>query len=253
MRLVERWVLFLFILAGVGGMFFYSTGTEELDITPSPPDSLVKGSLVPEEFEELLPVYSSPILSARAYKEALTTQFWVGEDAGPENGFIANDDSYWDTRWVEHFGGVDNPECRDDFYPCDFVPKENPFYVALPYGEFRGGGRTLKDSARDIPWFSLEHEEPLLKNRWVEVVFKDTTCYGQWEDVGPFLTDDFEYVFGNEAPSNEDGVGAGLDVSPALWDCLGLRTNTTTSWRFVSEAEVPPGPWKEIVTTYPGN
>ncbi|MBP9710753.1 MAG: hypothetical protein KBD50_00590 [Candidatus Pacebacteria bacterium] len=194
---------------------------------------------------------TDPLQLAPVYKTTLTTQFWVGEVSDESNGFIPNHESYWDDQWMQHFGGVDDPECRKGFYPCGFTPKENPFYVALPYGEYEeeSDGLTLKSSTRLIPWFSPESSQELLKNRWVEVRYGNKTCYGQWQDVGPFLTDDFTYVFGSDAPHNTFGVGAGLDVSPALWDCLGLTTNEITKWRFVSASEVPAGPWKEIITT----
>ncbi len=185
------------------------------------------------------------------YKSVVTTQFWVGEGADESNGFIANADSYWDSNWQEHFGGIDDPSCREGYYPCGFVPKENPFYFALPYGEYMPESDKLKASVLRISWYFPNDTEPLLKNRWIEVVFAGEVCYGQWQDVGPFLTDDADYVFGGAPPSNTFGEHAGLDVSPALWDCLGLETNEVTKWRFVDESEVPSGPWKEIVTTSP--
>lgn len=178
----------------------------------------------PSVFVPPKPVQLQPV-----YKSAITTQFWVGESSDESNGFIPNDDSYWDSNWVEHFGGVDTPQCRDGYHPCGFTPQENPFYVALPYGGEKDG--------------------PLLKNRWIEVVYTGKTCYGQWEDVGPFLENDVEYVFGNAAPSNTFGEKAGLDISPALWDCLGLTDNAITKWRFIEAPKVPAGPWKEIITT----
>lgn len=205
----------------------------------------------PLKDEPALQVYraspSSP--STPSYKHVLTTKFWVGEEEGPENDYIANDDSYWDIHWVEHYGGVDTPECRNGYLPCGFTPKENPFYIALPYGEYRADSRSLKESVQQIPWFSSTRTTSLLKNQWIEVTYKSTTCYGQWEDVGPFLIDDFDYVFGDAPPSNTFGVRAGLDVSPALWDCLGLTTNATTSWRFVDAVDVPEGPWTKVITT----
>lgn len=190
------------------------------------------------------PVQLSPV-----YKRAITTQFWVGESSNESNGFISNHESYWDDAWMTHFGGIDTPECRIGYYPCGFVPQENPFYVALPYGEFEEGSDILKRSAQNIPWFSSNASESLLKNRWIEVVYQGKVCYGQWQDVGPFLTDDFDYVFGSNPPTNTFGEQAGLDISPALWDCLGLTTNEVTEWRFVNTNQVPDGPWKKIITT----
>ena len=174
----------------------------------------------------------------------------MGEPSTASNAFIPNDISYWDDKWMKHFGGVDDPETRCDFHPCTFAPLENPFYFALPYGEFNMETGTLKDSARQVPWFSENAPEPLLKNRWIEVKYSDNICYGQWEDVGPNGEDDFVYVFGDAiSPINTFGAHAGLDVSPSLWDCLGLSDNDVTSWRFVDSSSVPSGPWKDTVTS----
>lgn len=186
---------------------------------------------------------------AAPYKKAITSYFWVGEDASPENGFISNAQSAWDANWVLHFGGVDDPHKRCGFYPCGFIPNENPFYFALPYTEF-DYKHDLKSSTGNIPWAEeAEEGAHLLKNRWIEIVHKGKKCYAQWEDVGPFETDDFEYVFGkNEVPKNTFGLKAGLDVSPAVRDCLGLSGSGETFWRFVPAADVPMGPWREIIT-----
>lgn len=248
MSVTVRGVLLLLLLSGIAAALSYST--HESELAPAPlASSTTSHSILPLVPVKPLPVYSPEASDARGYKEVLTTLFWVGEESAPDNGFIANHDSYWDTSWEENFGGVDDPMCRDGFYPCEFIPTENPFYFALPYGEYDEGTRRLKASARQIPWYAASGNAPLLKNRWIEVVYDGKTCYGQWEDVGPFLTDDFYYVFGDSGPSNALGVGAGLDISPAFWECLELTTNSVTAWRFVSEEDVPEGPWKEIITT----
>lgn len=206
------------------------------------------GSSTPAPEPEPTPAEGTPMSTQPVVrKSAFTTLFWAGEGADASNGYISNVPSYWDEKWGEHFGGVDDPEDRCGYRPCSFVPKENPFYVALPYGEYGSSG--LKASAKNVPWYSAGSSAPLLKNRWVEVAYRDSVCYGQWQDVGPFEEDDFAYVFGNAAPKNTYGVKAGLDVSPALYDCLGMTTNATTEWRFVDAADVPDGPWKETVTT----
>ena len=42
---------------------------------------------------------------------------------------------------------------------------------------------------------------------------------------------------------------AGLDVSPAVRDCLGFKNrNAVVDWRFLEASKVPGGPWKDIVT-----
>jgi hypothetical protein len=68
-------------------------------------------------------------------------------------------------------------------------------------------------------------------------------CYAQWEDVGPFHTDSAGYVFGDERPSPNVNHGAGIDVSPAVRDYLGLGPLDMVDWRFVEQATVPNGPW----------
>jgi hypothetical protein len=185
--------------------------------------------------------------AATSFKDTMTTLFWVGESADAENAFIANDQSYWDKDWQDHYGGVDDPFRRDGHWPQGFTPKENPFYVALPYGEFTEANE-LKLGALDVPWFDPGHS-PLLKNHWVEIVFKGRSCFAQWQDVGPCGEDDFGFVFGDSLkPRNTFDARAGLDVSPAVWHYLGMTQNQVASWRFVDGRDVPAGPWSEILT-----
>lgn len=183
------------------------------------------------------------------YKYVMTTFFWVGEPETASNGYISNVASAWDAKWMEHYGGEDIGTSRCGYTPCAFTPKENPFYVALPYNDLDPSGQR-KATASQIPWFSVEQsQKSLLKNHWVEMVFNNRTCYGQLEDVGPTEHDDFAYVFGNAAPINQFGAKAGLDVSPAVRDCLGMKDNGLVNWRFVDASDVPDGPWKQTVTT----
>lgn len=182
------------------------------------------------------------------WKRAIATVFWVGEAASEENGFIHNRSSAWDASWLEHYGGVDDPLERCGNEPCDFVAKENPFYVALPYNDLDETGRP-KESAARIPWYE-KSQKSILKNRWVEVRFQGKECFGQWEDVGPFNEDDIEYVFGDaNTPLNTDGEKAGIDLSPAMSDCLGIDGSEEVQWRHVAGENVPAGPWRKTVTT----
>lgn len=182
------------------------------------------------------------------HRNIVATVFWIGEEATEANDFIDNEESIWDAYWVESFGGVDEPEERDGWFPEDFIPQENPFYVALPYSDFEG--REQKEDLTVIPWYQepVEENTSLVKNRWVRIYYQDKVCYGQWEDAGPGLTDDVDYVFGRAEPQNDFGVGAGIDVSPALRDCLGMGTSAKVDWQFVDGEDVPDGPWKEIIT-----
>ena len=185
--------------------------------------------------------------TAPGFKETTTTMFWVGEPADAANAFISNTESYWDKDWLASFGGVDDPFDRDRHWPAGFTPKENPFYVALPYGELQNDG-LLKSEAYEVPWYR-PGIAPLLKNRWVEIRHNLRVCFAQWQDVGPCGEDDFAFVFGASLiPLNTFDAKAGLDVSPAVWHALGMTENALTAWRFVDEFEVPEGPWTEIVT-----
>jgi hypothetical protein len=183
-------------------------------------------------------------------KRAVTTVFWVGERADRDNDYISNAESAWDRRWEEHFGGYDDPDDRCGYRPCGFEPDENPFYVALPYNDLDDDG-DRKDSASDVPWFGAQQTPggSILKDHWVAVSHKGTTCYGQWEDVGPNNESDFAYVFGSASePENTFGEDAGLDVSPAMRDCLGMDDVAVTTWRFADADEVADGPWLDIIT-----
>ena len=182
-----------------------------------------------------------------------TTVFWIGETASADNGFIANDDSTWDECWKEHYGGIDDPAQRNGFLPAGFTPKENPFYVALPYNDLDSNGDRKGNVPDLIPWAKtavIPPTESAVKNRWLKIVSATATCYAQWEDVGPFQENDARYVFGPSRPRNPVNNHAGLDVSPAVRDCLSIADGITpTSWRFVEANEVPIGPWTTIVTT----
>jgi hypothetical protein len=180
------------------------------------------------------------------FKKTMTTVFWVGEGATPDSGYIDNYGSYWDAHWMKHFGGVDTPDKRKGYHPARFTPKQNPFYVALPFAEVDEDGK-LKPIAKKIPGFGVT-KEPLTRNRWVEIRYKGKSCFAQWQDVGPSETGDFDWVFGfAKKPKNQHGLKAGLDISPATAQYLGIEDSDRTEWRFVDAANVPDGPWKEIV------
>lgn len=181
-----------------------------------------------------------------------TSIFWVGEEAGSANDYTTNKVSAWDPAWQDHFGGVDDPNNRNGYFPKDFTPEENPFYFALPYDDFDNNG-SRKPESYDIVYWATEkkwgNQESMCKNRWIKISKGIKVVYAQWEDVGPFKTNDAEYVFGNSAPKNDLNDGAGLDVSPAVKDYLELDDLDVIDWQFVAEKDVPDGPWKEIITT----
>lgn len=151
-------------------------------------------------------------------------------------------------NWAANFGGFDNPDpaARRGYLPARFVPRLNPFYVALPYNDVTRG-TTKPESRRVIPWFRETHVregQSVCKDRWVAVRSRSGRVgYAQWSDCGPFRTDHWQYVFGSERPRPNLNKGAGLDVSPALRDYLGMQMTDVTDWKFVEFEDVPPGPW----------
>jgi hypothetical protein len=180
-------------------------------------------------------------------RNVVSTVFWVGEEATANNP-VDNKASAWDVNWERNFGGFDDPDDRDGYLPRAFVPKANPFYVALPYNDLeRGGGHRL-EASEEIPWFWRDYRGEgisVCKDRWVAVHCRGRICYAQWEDVGPFQIDNWEYVFGDEAPRPNRNGNAGIDVSPAVRDFLGLKSGERVQWRFVEERDVPRGPWHD--------
>lgn len=146
----------------------------------------------------------------------------------------------------------------------DPVGEENPYYLALPAND-------------QIPGYWLYGP---CKNRWLELVNAATgkRAFGQWEDVGPWFINDFDYVFdsnGTKRPYAELHYGkklniyreshgskgarrprvilnqAGIDLSPQLLAALDIQGKGTVHWRFVELKDVEEGPWKEKISTTP--
>ncbi len=179
-------------------------------------------------------------------KDIVTTVFWIGEEPTGNNP-VPNHASSWDAAWAKNYGGFDdpNPARRRDYIPVNFTPRQNPFYCALPYNDKASAGHRA-EAPRVVPWFKESYQGPgvsVCKDRWITIRKGNRTVYAQWEDAGPFRTDHWQYVFGNERPKPNLNKGAGLDVSPAVRDYLGLQETDVTDWKFVDFSEVPPGPW----------
>lgn len=179
-------------------------------------------------------------------KEIVATIFWVGEEPRPGNP-VGNDKSSWDPYWQQTFGGYDDPDFRDGYLPAGFYPLQSPFYVALPFNDIDPKTGILREGADEyIPWFWEDYRGPgitVLNGRWIEIKFGNKTCFAQWRDVGPFRTDDVDYVFGSNRPLPNRNDNAGIDLSPAVRDVLGLRSGQKVDWRFVDVSEVAEGPW----------
>jgi hypothetical protein len=178
--------------------------------------------------------------------DIVTTVFWIGENPTANNP-VPNHASSWDAAWAKSYGGFDDPSRarRRDYIPVNFTPRQNPFYCALPYNDKASTGHRA-EAPRVVPWFKEAYQGPgvsVCKDRWISIRKGNRTVYAQWEDAGPFRTDHWQYVFGNERPKPNLNKGAGLDVSPAVRDYLGLQETDVTDWKFVDFSEVPLGPW----------
>lgn len=183
------------------------------------------------------------------------TVFWVGEQP-TQNNPTPNCKSSWDQAWAINFGGYDDPDPdariadhrSGEFRPKNFTPRLNPFYVALPYNDVQGWARHKPEAAKVIPWFHRLNPKPgktVLKGRWIQIYNGKRSCYAQWEDCGPWVTDDYEYVFLGKKPKNTSNKSAGIDISPSVRDYLDLQSGQKCHWRFVEAAQVPYGPWKK--------
>ncbi|PYL70496.1 MAG: hypothetical protein DMF22_09220 [Verrucomicrobia bacterium] len=182
-------------------------------------------------------------------KSIVTTIFWIGEQPSGNNP-VPNRTSSWDKDWTKNYGGFDdpNPARRSNYIPVKFTPRQNPFYCALPYNDKAHTGHR-PEAPGVVPWFKEAYQGPAIstcKDRWIAIRKGNRTVYAQWEDAGPFRTDHWQYVFGNERPKPNLNKGAGLDVSPAVRDYLGLNETDVTDWKFVDFSEVPHGPWSTL-------
>ncbi|UKA59984.1 hypothetical protein [Arthrobacter sp. FW306-2-2C-D06B] len=202
----------------------------------------------------------------------VSTTFWVGEIFDPKAADGSQVMSTYDSQWMQSYGGCDGvvtngckTEARTQakgYAPTSMTPKENPFYLDLPYDDVNDP-TAFAERASVIPWANdpgfagnaQNRSFSYMKNQWVRIRMGNRECYGQIEDAGPGQYHDKNYVFGsNDArPVNKNFNGAGMDVSPALNGCLGFSEldgeSDKVDWQFVPRDQVPAGPWLKIVTS----
>lgn len=204
--------------------------------------------------------------------DAVWAFHWSGVDAGrvPDDAAGCAGAILGGCDGVRGPGGACGTEPRvaaNGFFPSDagILPRENPFYLDVPFDDLNDPlGFAMRCAV--VPW---AHEVPVercadrsfsyMKDRWVRILGPNgRTCYGQVEDAGPShggMYHDAAYVFGptDARPSQQRWNNAGMDVSPALNGCLGFTelegVNDRVSWSFVDANDVPPGPWRLVVTT----
>lgn len=209
------------------------------------------------------------------HTDIVSTTFWVGEIFDPNASDGSQVISTYDGNWYRNYGGCDGvitgSGCETErrtaangYFPFHMVPKQNPFYLDLPFDDVNDSAAYARRGAV-VPWsqapgYATAIRNPntsLMKNRWVEIQKGGAICYGQIEDAGPGEYDDVNYVFGtnNARPQNARYGGAGMDVSPAMNGCLGFAElngdGDHVNWRFIDTDQVPAGPWTKIITQTP--
>jgi|GEM_PF-3505850 len=210
-------------------------------VTPGVESGETSGPVVPAPGvpAPVVPAPGVPAPTGSNYKwhyNIVTTEFWIGELPSEDNNWISNVSTAWESPLADSV---------------------NDYYVALPYNdlEYKNNQTVHKDSAKLIPWYDPADAVgykfySYMKNRWVMVKLGDKVAYGQVEDTGPYLEDDFAYVFGDAAvPANTFRNKSGLDISPAMDEYIGLDGLGVVDWKFVEFEEVPEGPWKFNVET----
>ena len=69
-------------------------------------------------------------------------------------------------------------------------------------------------------------------------------CYAIVLDVGPWNTDDDDYVFNGKRPQVENSPtdksgrpdnNAGIDLSERVWHLLEMKTNSNVNWEFLPD------------------
>jgi len=104
-----------------------------------------------------VPTSSRPATQRFPWKtNVVTAVFWVG---GPmETDMVSvRTSSAWDPDWIQSYGGIDNPDssARRSYIPTAFIPRQNPFYCALPYNDVTHG-QFKPEAPLVIPWFKHE-------------------------------------------------------------------------------------------------
>lgn len=190
------------------------------------------------------------------------TLFWIGAvfDDTVDGQSVS---SAWNPTWAQEYGGCDGlgpigRSCRPDprrpgvgWFPTAMTPKQNPFYVGLPFDDVSDPAAY---AARErLPWAGEpeyvrlldDRAVSLLKNRWVAVTGPARTCYAQVSDSGPGRVADPAYVLHGARHQDQYGI----NLSPAVFSCAGLDFETGSGrvdWRFADD--VPEGPWTRVVT-----
>ena len=171
-------------------------------------------ALLKVEPQVLIPTSSRPAVQRYPWKmNIVTTVFWVGEEAAETirclttrvRGILIGQriTAARTTRSRAHAG-------------ITFQSRSSRGRILSTSRCLITTSRTANSSPEAplvIPWFKQSYTGPgqsVCRHRWIAIRKGNRLCYAQWEDCGPFRTDHFQYVFGNERPKPNLNHGAGL-------------------------------------------
>jgi len=174
----------------------------------------------------------------------VTTVFWVGEQAGGNNRSKLQ--KFLDFNWSENYA---EPILRfqrtAQLHPNCFYSQAKPLLLCFTVHDVTHG-QFKPEAPLVIPWF--KHEYRGRGSRYAEIdglpFVRQSHLLCAMGRLRSVSHDHFQYVFGNERPKPNLNHGAGLDVSPAVRDYLGLAPTDVTDWQFVEVRDVSSGPWR---------
>jgi len=92
-----------------------------------------------------------------------------------------------------------------------------------------------------VPFVALPSHEALGKFIRIQNVNNHRKAYAVVLDIGPWNTEDNDYVFHGHRPQAESGTdstgrktnGAGIDLSQRVWHELYMTDNSLVEWEFI--------------------
>ena len=199
--------------------FSVTNGTSPPTTTPptSIPSTTPPTTVVPPE--------STSTRSYPLHTNIVATTFWVGELFNASLSDGSQVCSTYDSAWAYHWSGINNgtvpsgaagcagsivggcdgvpganntcsTEARtatNGYFPTKVTPKENPFYLDLPYDDLNDS-TAFAQRCTTIPWANdpgyaghcTDKSFSYMKDRWVKLIgANNNVCYGQIEDAGP--------------------------------------------------------------------
>ena len=147
-----------------------------------------------------------------------------------------------------NYGGFDNPDPsrRHDYIPVIYVPRQNPFYCALPYNDV-SHGQFKPEAPMVVPWFRQAYVRTGAFGLQGPLGRDPPRQPGLLRAMGRLRT--FPH---RSLPIRFPERAAETEPEPRRRSrCLAggarlsrPRPTDVTDWQFVEVRDVPPGPWR---------